>query len=270
MAGFVDIHAHILPGIDDGPEDLAGSLAMARAAAQSGITTLAATPHLRGDFPNVRVGELADRCHELQEAIDGQLIPLRIVSGGEVSLAWALGASDDELRMASYGQRGSDLLIESPSDVTLIDQQLYAVRAKGFRVSLAHPERSGQFQSAPDRLHPIGEQGVLLVLNAKALLLPQRSATRKLAEHLLRTGQGHALASDGHRGGPPRPVTELAKGVPAAAALVGEARAEWMATAVPAAIIAGESLPEPPKSEGGRRLSGRLSFLRGRGRSRRG
>ena len=147
MAGYVDIHAHILPGIDDGPEDLAGSLDMARAAADSGITTLVATPHLRADFSNVRVCELADRCCAMQEAIDREQIPLRIVSGAEVSLVWALHASDEELELASYGQLGTDLLIETPSDVTMTDRDLYMIRAKGFRITLAHPERSQLFRA---------------------------------------------------------------------------------------------------------------------------
>src|ERR1039458_2828725 len=223
MAGYVDIHAHILPGIDDGPEGLEGSLAMARAAAESGITTLVATPHLRADYPNVHVRELAERCQALQEATDREQIPLRIVSGAEVSLVWALEANDEELKLASYGQRGSDLLIETPSDVTMIDGHLYTVRAKGFRITLAHPERSGQFQSDPERIQSLSEQGVLLEVNGEALMFPRRSASRKLAEHLCRTGQAHALASDGHRAMSRRPVTRLAEGVPAAAALMGDA-----------------------------------------------
>src|ERR1035438_7069545 len=98
MAGYVDIHAHILPGIDDGPEDLEGSLSMARAPRGPGITTLVATPHLRADFPNVHIHELADRCRALQQAIHREQIPLRIVSGTEVALVWALDADDEELR----------------------------------------------------------------------------------------------------------------------------------------------------------------------------
>ena len=262
MAAYIDIHAHILPGIDDGPEDLEGSLAMARAAAESGIATLVATPHLRADFPNVHVRELAERCQALQAAIDSEQIALRIVSGAELSLVWALNASSGELKLSRYGQRGTDLLIETPSDVTMIDQHLYAVGAKGFRITLAHPERSRQLQKNPERLQALSERGVLLELNAEALRLPRRSPTRKLAEHLCRTGQAHALASDGHRARSRRPVTELAGGVAAAAALVGQARADWMTTAVPAAIIAGESLPQPPEIEPGRRFPRRLGPLR--------
>ena len=69
MSGYVDIHAHVLPGIDDGPSDLEGALAMLRAAAESGTTTIASTPHLRSDYPDVHVNELAQRCQALREEI---------------------------------------------------------------------------------------------------------------------------------------------------------------------------------------------------------
>ena len=77
MAGYVDIHAHVLPGIDDGPDDMDESLAMARAAADSGIAVIASTPHLRSDFPDVHVRELADRCEATQAAIDAAGIAIR-------------------------------------------------------------------------------------------------------------------------------------------------------------------------------------------------
>src|SRR5581483_9388963 len=110
VGGYVDIHAHVLPGIDDGPSDLAEAIAMARAAADSGITTIAATPHLHPGFPDVHIHEIAERCQELREAIDREQIQLNVVSGAEVSLMWAFDASDEDLRLASYGQRGTALL----------------------------------------------------------------------------------------------------------------------------------------------------------------
>jgi protein-tyrosine phosphatase len=253
MAGYVDIHAHLLPGIDDGPEDLAGALQMARAAAESGITTIAGTPHLRADFPHVHVGELAERSRAVQEAIDRGGIGLRIVSGAEVSIVWALDATDEELKLASFGQRGADLLVETPNEVTIIEPLLFQIRAKGYRITLAHPERSRQFQSEPERVELMSDHGVLLEVNAEALLFPRRSATRKLAERLCRRGCAHALASDGHRAASRRSVTVLAEGVRAAAALVGKERAQWMASAAPGAIVSGEPLPPAPEIKSGRR-----------------
>ena len=147
IVGYVDIHTHVLPGIDDGPASLEECLAMARAAADCGTATIAASPHLRADFPDLHVHELADRCQALREAIERDGIPIRLVSGAEVSVGWAAEATNERLALASYGQRGTDLLIETPTiKLVGIDRFLYTLQAKGYRVTLAHPERSLEFQ----------------------------------------------------------------------------------------------------------------------------
>jgi protein-tyrosine phosphatase len=253
--GYVDVHAHILPGIDDGPTDLEQSLAMARAAVASGISTIAATPHLRSDFPAVRIDEVADRCRDLSAALHSEQIPLRIMPGAEVSLEWAVEANDDLLRLASYRQRGTDLLIEAPlAPAVGLERFLYLLRSKGYRVTLAHPERSLQFQRDDAGLRALVDQGVLIQLNADSLLSPGgHRGTKRLARRLLIDGFAHVIASDGHRGASWRPVTRLEAAVAAAAELVGRERAQWMAGAAPATILAGGELPEPPPITSGRR-----------------
>ncbi|MEJ7716973.1 MAG: CpsB/CapC family capsule biosynthesis tyrosine phosphatase [Thermoleophilaceae bacterium] len=79
---MIDLHSHVLPGIDDGPEDMTGSIALARAAERDGVQTLAATPHLRADHPRVRLGELAERCEELNARLAEASVGLRVVAGG--------------------------------------------------------------------------------------------------------------------------------------------------------------------------------------------
>jgi protein-tyrosine phosphatase len=238
----------VLPGIDDGPSDLEQSLAMARDAVESGIATIAATPHLRADFPDVHLDELAARCDALREALDREQIPLELVPGAEVSLPWALEASDQQLALASYGQLGTDLLIETPfSPVVSLERFLYQLRAKGYRVTLGHPERSSQFFRDPEGLRTLVDQGVLLQLNADSLLGPGGGrGPKRLARELLTSGLAHVIASDGHRGSSWRPVTNLAEAVQAAAELIGPDRAQWMAEAAPAAITRGEEIPPPP------------------------
>ncbi len=256
MSAFVDIHAHVLPGIDDGPADTEQALALVRAAADAGTAVLAATPHLRADFPEVHVNELAPRCVALRALIEQEGIGIRLVGGAEVSLMWALDAGPRELALASYAQRGKDLLIESPSAaVAGLPELLYHLRRQGFRITLAHPERSPEFQRNPSQLQALVDQGILLQLNAEALLTRRgRSAAHRLATQLCREGLAHVIASDGHRARSPRPVTLIAGGVEAAAAIVGTARAGWMVRETPAAIIAGEPLPDPP----GRRPHARM------------
>jgi protein-tyrosine phosphatase len=261
VSGFVDIHAHLLPGIDDGPHDLDQALEMARAAVESGIATIVATPHLRSDFPDVHLEELGGRCEDLRGALAGAGISLEVVLGAEVSLTWAIEATDEELRLASYGQRGKDMLVETPwVHVAGVDRFLSVLRAKGYRVTLGHPERSHNFQGDLEPLRALVEQGVLLQINAESLLEPGgRRGPRHVARALLDDGLVHAIASDGHRANSWRPVTRLADAVTAAGELVGPERAHWLAGAAPGAIVAGAELPAPPpmeKAQKRRRLFG--------------
>lgn len=249
MSGLVDIHAHLLPGIDDGPQTLEGALEMARAAVAAGIGTVAATPHLRSDFPGVHVEELAERCAELRAELRRAEIPLEVVEGAEVSLLWALNADQQALRQASFGQRGADLLIETPHDVTTLERLLQPLRSAGYRITLAHPERSHTFHHRPELLTRLYEQGVMAQVNGGALLAPRRSPVRRYAEQLCREGIAHVIASDGHRGLDWRPVGDLPAGLEAAALVVGEARARWMGSEAPAAVLEGCPLLTAPPVE---------------------
>jgi protein-tyrosine phosphatase len=255
VLGYVDVHAHALPGIDDGPSDTEGAIALLRAAAKAGVETLAVTPHLRSDFPNVHVDELDRRCRALREASMREGVPIRIVCGAEVSLVWALDASDEQLALATYGQRGTDLLIETPTfDVVGFENRLYQLRAKGLRVTLAHPERNVEFQRAPSRLAELVEDGVLMQVNAETLLpTARRSDSHRLGRYLCAEGLAHVLASDAHRASGWRPVTCFATAAHIAAALVGPERAHWMTHGAPEAILAGTELPDAPEALNGRR-----------------
>ena len=225
-----------------------GAIAMARAAADVGISTMAATPHLRSDFPDVHVEELAERVAALRAALKRESIPVSVICGAEVSLVWAVDASDKDLRLATYRQLGTDLLIETPSTgIFGLDRMLYELRARGLRITLGHPERSADFQRNPDPLRELVAQGVLLQVNADALVDPaRRSGIRRLAEQLCTEGLAHVVASDGHRARSWRPVTKLSAGLEALTALVGSERARWMASDAPKAIVEGIKLPPEP------------------------
>lgn len=121
------------------------------------------------------------------------------------------------------------------------------LRARGYRVTLAHPERNGDFQRDDSPLRALVDQGVFVQVNADSLLgAASGSRTRRLGRHLCTEGLVHALASGGHRPGHWRPVTQLAEGAAAATDLFGPERTHWMAQAAPAAIIEGGELPEAP------------------------
>jgi protein-tyrosine phosphatase len=259
----IDLHCHLLPGVDDGPAAMQDSVELASRLAADGVRVVAATPHVRPDHPTVVPAELAGRCAELRRVLAAGGVELEIVPGGELDLARGLEASDEELRLVSLGQRGDYLLVETPyADLTsLFEQQVFELQLRGFQVLLAHPERNPSFQDDLGRLAALVSRGVLLQVTAGSLVRRERrSRTTRLARALVVRGLAHVLASDAH--GPSVPRPPMSEGLHVARELAGAA-AELMVTDTPAAILAGEPAPAPPPGTGGR---GGLFRRRGRRR----
>lgn len=247
---MIDLHCHVLPGIDDGPADERETRELLRALRTDGVDMVAATPHFRSDYPLVdpqMTGQWTRRAAEWGEG--GRPV---VVPGGEVSLTWALQASDEDLALASYNQIGKDVLIETPYGPAPanFDEMLLRVTMRGYRVLLAHPERNEAFQNQPQRLARLVARGVLLQVNASSIANPKRSSrSRRLAMALIQEELAHVIATDAHSAGwrPPK----LSEAVRIAEAQAGP-RARWMTTAAPAAILAGAPLPPAP-ARGARR-----------------
>jgi len=254
----VDLHSHILPGIDDGPADMEGAVALARAAVEDGTKVLAATPHVREDHPAVRLDELVERCARLNVALSENQVPLEVVVGAEVDVIWTRSASEEDLRLATYGQSGTDMLLETPYGPLppgFEDWVFSRLSLAGIRVTLAHPERNRTFQQSPERLVAMVNRGVLVQVTAGSLAGRRKSEGRKLALWLVSQGLAHVIASDAHRASDFRPPL-LSVGVDAVASQIDSARADWMANAAPRAVLAGEPLPPMPEAKRGRLLGG--------------
>ena len=244
---MIDLHFHILPALDDGPAHLAGSLELARAAQADGIQILAATPHLREDHPGVRPEELAERCARLNDAIAAADIALEVVPGGELDVLWVETASPDALRLASYGQRGTDVLLETPYGPLgpSFEAAVERLWSLGYRVVLAHPERNRTLQQTPERLTDLVRRGALVQVTAGSLASADpRSRSRAFARQLVKLGMAHIVASDAHSATTFRPPN-LAAGIEAVRT-IDPARAGWMAVDAPLAILAGTPLPRTP------------------------
>lgn len=245
----VDVHCHILPHIDDGPRDMATAIEMARVASASGVKAIVATPHLRRDFPKVRADEIGSRCQRLRDALANEGVPLEIIAGAEVSLNWAIEADDSLLRLASYGQRGGEILIETPeTGGPMLPRLLESLRARGYRVILAHPERLSDFRDDPAALDQLRSEGIQLQINASSFSSNHRPTSRFVRE-LCRRGAVDVVASDGHGPGPWRPVSAL----PAASAvlerLVGATLAANLVLHAPSALATGvKPRPAPPSA----------------------
>lgn len=243
---MIDLHTHVLPGLDDGPADLAGSVAVAEVAAHGGTRTLVATPHLRADHPAVQAADVAARARALSDHLRERGLPVEVLPGAEVDLDLAAELTDEQLARATLAGNGSDLLVETPYGPLPDDfeDRLLALAGRGFRLTLAHPERHHDLSA--ERLGALVERGVLVQLTA-------RSLGGRAAKVLLERGWAHVIASDAH-GLDVRPPDLGARLRQAIAAFPhAAAELEWMVTAAPRAILDGRPLPERPARERRRR-----------------
>lgn len=263
---MIDLHCHVLPGIDDGPRDMAEALDLCRAAAADGIAVIAATPHLRADHPDVRPAELAERCEELNRALRAEGLPMHVVPGGEVDLLWAQGASDEELRLVSLCQRGRCLVVETPYAALSqnFEDLVFQIQVRGYRVLLAHPERNTTLREDPDRLAALVKRGTLVQITAPAFHEGRRrSPARSFALQLARSGLAHVVSSDAHRVDGPRPV-----GLGEAVRALDRVRpglGRWMSFDAPGALLAGTAVPAHPATSGRRALPSLLGRWRRHG-----
>lgn len=245
---LVDLHCHPLPELDDGPPTVLEALDMASVASLSGIGTVVATPHLRPDHPRVRVEKIAERCARFAALLRERQIDLKVVPGAEVSLTWAVRASDRELKLASIAQHGTTLLIETPDDVSAsLGAVLYEIRSRGYQIVLAHPERAVYFHSRRQELEDLFERGVLLQVTASALLGPASSPSSRFGREIVGAGLVHIISSDAHRAHGRRRIGDLAAAADCLPSLVGDERAAWMLEEVPRALVFGRSAGIPPE-----------------------
>jgi protein-tyrosine phosphatase len=237
--GLIDLHCHLLPGIDDGAADLADSMAMARQAEVDGIDVICATPHIRHDH-DVHIGELRARVAQLNVAFAERGVPVAVAQGGEVS-ATALGRLDEtELRLVSLGVTGRWIMLEpapGPLDGGLVATVARLVD-RGCRAVIAHPERH-LGPNFHEHLAAVIGQGALVQVTAAHVLSDDAGPT---LVDLAKRGLAHLVASDAHSARWGRPVAVRA----AIDRLEREASTEVAAFArdAPAAILRGED-PEP-------------------------
>ena len=234
---MIDLHCHILPGVDDGALDLADSLGMARQAERDGIAAVCATPHIRHDH-DVRIAELAGRVATLAAAVEEAGLAVRVLSGGEVAEPGATALSDADLRRVSLGAGGRWILLE-PRAGPLSDSlgaTIDALAGRGFRSLVAHPERH-LAEDLTERLRDCTRRGALVQVTA-ALLEDGPAAGALLG--LIAEGVVHVVASDAHSSHGGRPVKLSGAVARMRSAGVPAARVRWMAEEAPAAIVRGE------------------------------
>jgi protein-tyrosine phosphatase len=239
---LIDLHSHVLPGIDDGPATMDGSLQILRAAHEDGIAKIAATPHVRDDW-RTTPDAMEQLVAEVNRAARDAAIDVEVLSGGELDLEYLETLDSDELRRFGLGGNPGVLLLEFPYvgwPIGLRDL-LFRLELRGFRAVIAHPERNAEVQAAPERLRELVSAGALVQVTAASLDGRLGGRTLACAQLLVRDQLAHLIASDAHA------PSIRAVGMTAAREAVGDEKlARWLTDDVPRALVEGTSLPPRP------------------------
>lgn len=239
----VDIHCHILPGIDDGSKAVAQSLAMARIAVDDGIETVFATPHhLNGVYRNP-ADEIRAAVAALQQHLDAEGIALKLLPGAENHLVPELPRALGEGSALTLGDFGRVALVELPvHDIPIgAEEMLDNIRGRGIVPIIAHPERNTALRRNPDRLADWVGAGCLSQVTAQSCTGQFGEAVQAASREMICRGLVHFVASDAHRDR--RRIPQMGPGRAQIAAWAGEAVAELLGGRFPAALAAGE-VPE--------------------------
>ena len=252
---MIDLHNHLLPGLDDGARTLEESMEMCRISVHDGVRTIVATPHsLNGVYENDRPTILA-KVRELNAEISnkswgpnpapgilpgsGDQADLKILPGADIHFSLEILAQLDQKKAMTIGDGGKFLLLEFPSQGIPYGAEgvLFQLLARGVTPILTHPERNLEIARRPHRYGEMIRRGCLGQVSAMSLTGGFGRTVRKVAETLLEKRLVHFIASDAHSPNGRPPV--ISSAVQAAAKIVGAEEARRMVTEYPQDILAG-------------------------------
>ena len=243
---MIDIHAHVLYGVDDGPKDLEDSLKLCRDSAASGVEVVVATPHLRdGIHIDHEISFLEGKVEELNSILCGKP---RVELGCELRLTHEMVRLICVDRKAPTIAGGPYVLIELPFSVIPLgtERVLFELMGNNIRPIIAHPERNAVLIDDPGQLYHLVDSGIAVQIDAGSITGYFGRRVRKTAKIMLECGLAHILASDCHN--VRSRVPALPAGMAAAAEIVGEEAARIMVNDNPAAVLKGSSLPWWPEN----------------------
>lgn len=235
MPDMIDIHCHILPGLDDGPSNISESLEMASIALGDGIRKIVATPHVRD--ASLSPDLIRRRMEELKEGLSEEGLPLEIFQGADAD------AMLDPSLMKGYAINNTNyILVEFPHTHMPIKagEALFRMAANGLRPIITHPERNASVIKNPASVISLLGTGALIQLTAESLTGGFGPEVRECALYLLRQRAVHIIATDAHSARLRRPV--LSGALRAAEKDIGEEEALRLVSSNPEAVLLGRAL----------------------------
>ncbi|MEC0282043.1 tyrosine-protein phosphatase [Terribacillus saccharophilus] len=197
---MIDIHCHILPGVDDGARTLEDSIEMAKAAAEQGIHTIVATPHHRNNqFDNYRE-DILTRVDELNRILEEENIEVNILPGQETRIYGDLANGLSAKEILPVNLDTPYILVELPTSTVpkYTNKLLYDLQVEGYTPVIVHPERNSELLSKPDKLYELVKSGVLTQVTAASLVGKFGKKIRNFSHEIIQSNLTHFIASDAH------------------------------------------------------------------------
>jgi protein-tyrosine phosphatase len=243
----IDLHCHILPGIDDGAADVAVSVAMARAFVADGVTAVACTPHILPGVYHNTGPQIRRAVHDLQQELDAQGIALELVSGADAHVVPDFLAGLQSGHLLSLAD-SRYVLVEPPHHVAppRLHELFFRLVVAGYVPILTHPERLGWIKSHYSAIQELARSGTWMQITAGSLTGGFGRTARYWAERMLDDGLVHILATDAHD--TVRRPPNLSQGRDIAAKRIGDSEAEHLVVTRPLGIVNNQepsSLPMP-------------------------
>jgi protein-tyrosine phosphatase len=239
---IIDVHAHVLPGLDDGPEEMAESLRMCELWAGDGVSAVVATPHLADRRFDVTPHAVQAGVSALNRACYQRGLELDVLPGGDVRLCPELLEMLDAGDVLTVGDAGRYLLLElPPAAVPPIEGLVGDLLGRGVTPVITHPERHPEFWRRADRLRELVHCGCLLQLTGASLLGAFGRTVLRVAEWLVASGLVHVVASDAHAASGRR-APEMRRVADRLADAVGQAAARRLMLENPGAMVRGQDL----------------------------
>jgi len=235
VIGRIDVHSHLLPGVDDGCATFEESIECARLLVSAGYTHAFCTPHLLPIYPHVTRASVAKWTMKLQEALGAAQVPLTLMPGGELNLHAGVTQMTIE-QVIPLGITSKYMLTDIWCDrlPEFFEPAVRALQKMGLTVILAHPERCRAVQEMPGMANWFAELGVLLQGNLQCLSDPPETRTRRVAEKYLKEDRYFMLGSDTHN---PAGLTSRLSGLENAIRMVGSEAVDRLTRDNPRAIV---------------------------------
>ena len=236
--GFVDIHCHLVPGIDDGSKSVDESLEMARIAAADGIQIVIATPHQLGNYVCNTGDVIRQHVTALQDLLAAKGINLRVLPGGDVRIDDTMFTGLQNGSVLSLGDHRKHVLLELPHELYLPTiPVMERLRSLGMDTILSHPERNQGILREPQLVIELVQNGCFMQVTAASLLGTFGATCQQFSEWMLTNGLVHIVATDAHGSTSRRPL--MRRCFDHVRELVGAATAEAVCCVHPAAVANG-------------------------------